>query len=110
MAYQNRGDELGSIPHQSQVPISDPRGVHTADDYGQPLGAPPVYKEDPHRYSSGGSKWWNVKTWGWKRWAILAAAVVVLIVVIVVAVVLSTKKDKYPNYSQLSYKLADTCE
>lgn len=50
------------------------------------------------------------KPW-WKRaWPLLAlAAVVVLVIVIVVPVEVEKKKNRYPDYSQLSYTLADTC-
>jgi len=110
MAYSNRGEELGGVPYQSQMPAPDPQGVYTADDYGQPLGPPPNYKEEVHTpYSSGRPKWWDFKAWGWKKWAIFGVILVILIVVIIVAAVLGTKEEKYPSYSKLNYRLTDTC-
>jgi hypothetical protein len=47
----------------------------------------------------------------WKRaWPILAlVAVVVLVIVIVVPVEVEKKKNRYPDYSKLSYSLTESC-
>ena len=52
---------------------------------------------------------WDIRHWSWKKWAMLIAGVVIIIVIIVVVVVEVTKKNKYPDYSALTYSLADTC-
>ncbi|MCJ1475749.1 hypothetical protein MMC13_004413 [Lambiella insularis] len=56
---------------------------------------------------------WNPSRWNrWTKIRALAGfivCVVVLIVIVVVAVV-ETRKNAYPNYSQLSYQLQDTYE
>ncbi|KAH8591483.1 glycoside hydrolase family 16 protein [Bisporella sp. PMI_857] len=76
------------------------------DNYGQPLGAPPAYKESVGDLSP---KWWDIRYWSWKKWVILAAGIVVLIVVLIVGIVLGTRKNNsYPNYTALSYTLVDT--
>jgi hypothetical protein len=54
-------------------------------------------------------RWYNVKAWGKKIWFGIAAAVVILIIVIVVAVVETNKKNKYPDYSKLTYTVSETC-
>lgn len=72
-----------------------------------PQGAPPAYALDkegtlkPH--------WWDVKQWGWKKWAALAAGIIVIIVIGVVAGIESAKLNAYPDYSKLTYTLEDTC-
>ena len=113
MAYQNRREGMGSMPLQNRSPMSDPRGVHSTDDYGQPLGPPPIYKEKVHVTEgdiSGKPKWWDVKSWGWKKWAVFGGiGVVLLVVIIVAAAVVSTNKNRYPNYSKLNYRIVDTC-
>jgi len=111
MAYQNMEEELRGIPPQKRVPVSDPQGVHTADHYGRPLGPPPVYEEETHKPEKyiTKPKWWDLKAWGWKKWTLLGATVVVLVVVIIVGAVIATRNARYPNYSKLTYTLADTC-
>jgi len=54
-------------------------------------------------------RWYNAKGWGKKVWLGIGAALAVIIIVVVVAAVMVTKKNKYPDYSKLSYSLADTC-
>ncbi len=70
-------------------------------------GAPPAYMID--REDTLAPSPWDVKHWGWKKWALIAGGIVVLIVVIIIAVEVTKKNNAYPNYSPLSYKLADTC-
>ncbi|KAG9246423.1 glycoside hydrolase family 16 protein [Calycina marina] len=115
MAYNQTGSELGSIPHYQQIqnPFSDAEGVHMTDDYGNPMGPPPAYKEEVTETQqatqgdgNGQGSWWS--RLGWKKWAIVAAAIAVLIVAIVVPVELTKKNNSYPDYTQLSYTLEDT--
>ncbi|EPE33256.1 Concanavalin A-like lectins/glucanase [Glarea lozoyensis ATCC 20868] len=60
------------------------------------------------RQDGVGRKWYDVKGWGKKVWIGVAAAVVILIIVIVVPVVVTNKKNKYPDYSRLSYSVSET--
>ncbi|KAG0646518.1 putative glycosidase [Hyphodiscus hymeniophilus] len=71
-----------------------------------PMGPPPQYKLD--RDDTLNPSPWNVRYWGWKKWAALIGGVIVIVVIVVVAAVEATKKSKYPNYSALQYSLADT--
>jgi hypothetical protein len=77
----------------------------TSTDYA--MGPPPEYKLD--RDDTLAPNPWNPRYWGWKKWAALLVALVIIVVVIVVAVVEVEKKNRYPNYSALTYTLADTC-
>ncbi|KAK2043283.1 endo-beta-glucanase [Colletotrichum somersetense] len=53
--------------------------------------------------------WWNPKGWTKRIWAGVGAGVVLIIIVAVVAVaVTQNNKNRYPNYTKLSYKLSDT--
>jgi hypothetical protein len=40
---------------------------------------------------------------------LLGAAVVIIVVILVAVIVVVTKNNKYPDYSKLTYKIADTC-
>lgn len=71
-------------------------------------GAPPAYMLD--RPDTLRQPWWNVKSWGWKKFAILIGAVVIILIIVIVVAVEVTKKNKYPDYTKLTYKLADTCK
>ena len=53
---------------------------------------------------------WDVRHWSWRSWAILIAGLILVVVIVVIVVVEVMKKDKYPDYSALTYSLADTCE
>jgi len=53
--------------------------------------------------------WWNVKHWGKKGWLILVGVVAVIIVIIAVAVTQVAKANRYPDYSKLTYSLAENC-
>src|SRR4051794_9417358 len=82
--------------------------IQVADDFGQPRGAPTAYKID--RDDTLAPRWYDVRSWGWKKWAIAGATLVIVIIILVVVIVLVTKKDKYPNYSKINYKIVDTCK
>jgi hypothetical protein len=73
-----------------------------------PLGAPPEYQLD--REDTLNPSPWDVRHWGWKKWAALGAGAVIVIIIVVVVAVVVTKKNQYPDYSQLTYTLADTCK
>lgn len=53
--------------------------------------------------------WYNFKYWGKRGWAGFVAVVVVIIVIIIVVAVEVTKNNAYPDYTQLSYSLSETC-
>lgn len=53
-----------------------------------------------------GAPWWKNK----KVWIGVAAVVIIAIVIGVAVGVTQGKKSSYPDYSQLSYTLKDTCE
>jgi hypothetical protein len=71
------------------------------------LGPPPEYKVD--REDTLNPSPWDVRQWGSKKWAALIAGVVIIIVIVVVVAVVVTKNNRYPDYSTLTYSLADTC-
>lgn len=70
------------------------------------MGPPPAYKvEDEDTLAP---KWYDAKRWGKKVWIAVAAIIAIVIIIIVVGVVEGEKKNKYPDYSKLSYSLTDT--
>lgn len=52
----------------------------------------------------------NPRSWSRKTWAIVAGVVVVIIIAAVVGAVLGVRANAYPNYSQINYRLQDTCK
>ncbi|TEY40801.1 hypothetical protein BOTCAL_0420g00070 [Botryotinia calthae] len=71
-----------------------------------PSDSPPKYAvDDP---SSLAPRWWDMRAWSKKIWAIFGAGIIILIIIIVVAAVEGSKKNAYPDYSQLNYTLKDT--
>lgn len=79
-------------------------------DHTKPGGIPPRYEEVNLGSSGGGARygapWWKSK----KVWIGVAAVVVIAIVIGVAVGVTQGKKSSYPDYSQLTYALKDTCE
>jgi hypothetical protein len=73
-----------------------------------PMGPPPSYSVDRDDTLNPGA--WNMRYWSWKKWAALVAGVIIVVVIIVIVVVEVEKKNKYPDYSALTYTLADTCK
>ncbi|TVY13130.1 putative glycosidase [Lachnellula arida] len=70
------------------------------------MGPPPAYKvEDEDTLAP---RWYDAKRWGKKVWIAVAAIIAIVIIIIVVGVVEGEKKNKYPDYSKLSYSLTDT--
>lgn len=71
-------------------------------------GPPPKYElDDP---SSLAPRWWDMRAWSKKKWAIFVAGIAALIIIIVVVAVEVEKKNAYPDYTALSYSLKDTCK
>ena len=54
--------------------------------------------------------WWNPRYWSRKVWIIVGIVLVVIIVIIIAVAVTVSKNNAYPNYTELSYTLKDTCE
>ncbi|ESZ95583.1 glycoside hydrolase family 16 protein [Sclerotinia borealis F-4128] len=69
-------------------------------------GSPAKYELDDPIYLA--PRWWDVRTWSKKTLAIVGMGFVMLIIVVVVIAVEVSKKNAYPNYSQLTYSLKDT--
>ncbi|KAG8158863.1 hypothetical protein KVR01_011306 [Diaporthe batatas] len=68
-------------------------------------------KNLPPRYGYYGDerpdRWWDLRTWRRRTWAILVAIVVVIVIVVVVVVTMLQKNNAYPNYKRLVYTLSD---
>lgn len=73
-----------------------------------PMGPPPQYKLDDENTATSRRRF-DPRTWGRKIWFIAIAVLAVIIIAIVAAVVEVEKKNKYPNYSELSYSISETC-
>jgi hypothetical protein len=52
--------------------------------------------------------WWNPRYWQKRVWLILVAIVVIVAIVVGAVVGVQAKKSRYPDYSELSYSLAET--
>ncbi|KAK2019426.1 endo-beta-glucanase [Colletotrichum eremochloae] len=52
--------------------------------------------------------WWNPKGWTKRIWAGVGGGVVLIIIIVVAVAVTQSNKNRYPNYTKLSYKLSDT--
>ncbi|OJJ74379.1 hypothetical protein ASPBRDRAFT_447542 [Aspergillus brasiliensis CBS 101740] len=55
-----------------------------------------------------GGPWYDPRSWSLLTKSLVAGGVVVIIVALVVGIYEGTKSSSYPDYSTLSYKLADT--
>lgn len=67
-----------------------------------------------HQYQSDhegsyDAPWYNFRYWGKRAWAGFVAIVVIIIIIVVVVAVEVTKKNSYPDYTQLTYSLSETC-
>ncbi|KAL0944008.1 putative endo-1,3(4)-beta-glucanase [Colletotrichum truncatum] len=58
--------------------------------------------------SKKSAAWWDPRGWKKRVWAGVSAAIIIIIVIIVAVVVTQNNKNRYPDYSKLSYKLSDT--
>lgn len=97
-------DYGGRYGRGNENPFSDNMQMATSPGH---TPAPPKYELD--REDTLNPHWYDVKSWGWKAWAGIGAVVAIIIIVVVVAVVEVEKANWYPNYSQLTYTLEDTC-
>ena len=100
MSFATLGEMAGRVKH----PYTENIGLVGE---GSDMRPPPEYKVD--REDTLNPNPWDVRHWGWGKWAALVGGLVIVVVVIVVAVVEVQKKNKYPDYSALTYTLADTC-
>lgn len=90
------------------------------DGMGKPSELPSSYEEFfMHERSRGPDvrhvqsrmPWWNPRYWRKRVWLGVAALVVIVIIIAVAAGVAESKKNSaYPDYTDLNYSLADTCE
>jgi hypothetical protein len=54
--------------------------------------------------------WYNFKYWGKRAWAAAVVVVVLIIVIVIIIAVEVTKKNAYPDYTELNYSLSETCK
>lgn len=54
--------------------------------------------------------WWNPRYWRKRVWGGVVAAILIIIAIIIAVAVTVTRKKAYPNYTELSYSLKETCE
>ena len=91
------------IPEMSSWPTNQySEGVNMAS-----RGAAPAYRIDDEDTLK--PRWYDVREWRKKIWIGLGVAVAIIIIVVVVAVVEVERANRYPDYSPLSYSLAETC-
>lgn len=84
----------------------------------KPGEAPPRYEEimltrdnGSVRHLQSSMPWWNPRYWRKRVWGGVVAAILIVIAIIIGVVVSQVKKNNaYPNYTQLSYSLSETCK
>ncbi len=81
--------------------------VQLTEDYGQRYGEPPSY-QSAAGYGTPRSAF-NPKTWSKKQWLFLGLGLVAIIIIIIVVAVVEVKKNRYPDYTALTYSLSETC-
>jgi len=89
------------------------------DAYTKPGEFPPQYDEAmfPPRGAPGNVRqarasmpWWNPRYWRKRVWAGIGVVLVVVIIVAVAVGVTQSKKNRYPDYSAITYSLSETCK
>ncbi|WXC49681.1 hypothetical protein QX201_009358 [Fusarium graminearum] len=60
------------------------------------------------RHASSRMPWWNPRYWRKGIWAAVILAFVVVLIIVIAVSVTKVKENRYPDYSPLSYSLADT--
>ncbi|GJN75468.1 hypothetical protein PLIIFM63780_009326 [Purpureocillium lilacinum] len=87
------------------------------DAYTKPGEFPPQYDEVmfPPRGAPGNVRqarasmpWWNPRYWRKRVWAGIGVVLVVVIIVAVAVGVTQSKKNRYPDYSAITYSLSET--
>lgn len=82
----------------------------------KPGEIPPRYEEfqvgsgGGYQKSGSSASAWDPRYWSKKVWIGIVAVIVIAIVIGVAVGVTQGKKTSYPDYSQLTYTLKDTCE
>jgi hypothetical protein len=71
------------------------------DERIQTVNAPPPADKEPY--------WFDVRYWRKRNLIISAIALVAIIVIVIAVPIVEVKANAYPNYSQLTYTLTDTC-
>ena len=66
--------------------------------------APPPYDSYEKQTSPA---WYNVKAWSKKKMGIVAGIIIVLLIIIIAVAVVEVRKNRYPDYTALSYSLVD---
>jgi hypothetical protein len=81
----------------------------------KPGETPPAYDEillsrpgQDVRRASPSMPWWNPRYWRKRVWAGVVVAILVILAIIIGVAVTQAKKNKYPDYTALSYSLKDT--
>lgn len=72
-------------------------------------GPPPAYKvseDDDDREP----RWFDVQYWSKTRISLSVFGILIVIAIVVAVVVVEIRKNRYPDYSQLSYSKIDQCE
>ncbi|KXH43155.1 endo-beta-glucanase [Colletotrichum simmondsii] len=82
-----------------------PDSMNDSDYYGGIMGD---YGFSNERLGQQQTAWWNPKGWTKRIWAGVGGALVIIIVIVVAVTVTQNNKNRYPDYSQLTYKLSDT--
>ncbi|RGP79954.1 hypothetical protein FLONG3_1898 [Fusarium longipes] len=70
----------------------------------------PSRKGQDVRHASSRMPWWNPRYWRRGVWAAVVLVFVVVLIIVIAVSVTKVKENRYPNYSPLSYSLADTYE
>lgn len=97
----------GSAPAGGAVMTDKTNAQTTYDDFGMGRA------QANNTKVRDSNPWWNPRYWSRKIWiAVVAVVVIIIIVIIGVAVGVSqaNKKNAYPDYSKINYKLSDTCK
>lgn len=67
---------------------------------------PPLHN-DYEKNHSRSSAWYSVQTWSKRKIGIVAGVVVALLIIIIVVSVIEVRKNRYPDYTALSYTMVD---
>lgn len=69
--------------------------------------------QHPSRQVRSSMPWWNPRYWTKRVFITIGAILTIIIIVIIVAAVVATNRSKsdnrYPNYTNLTYNIAETC-
>jgi hypothetical protein len=71
--------------------------------------SPPPYSTSPEKYGSQPSKL-NPLHWRLRTWLIVGVVFIIILIAVIVGAVEGVKANAYPDYSDLSYSLKDSCK